>query len=144
MKRFLLLIGLLFPILARSQPPPPDVEAIDLSLIQLLANPEKYEGRRVRLVGVAHFEFEEAVLYLHREDEAVMNSRNAIWIGGKAGYTEADYKNLSGAFVYVEGIFTGKAHGHLGAFPGELKDVRRLEKKRTRADYESMRRRRPK
>jgi hypothetical protein len=121
MKQLLVFAISLLPVMAGSQPPPPLVEARDVSLIHLIANPEQHEGKMVRLVGVAHFEFEEAALYLHREDEAVMNSQNAIWIGGKAGYTQADYKALSGAFVIVEGRFTGKAHGHLGAYPGELR-----------------------
>ncbi|MGE3425112.1 MAG: hypothetical protein AB7N24_23935 [Dehalococcoidia bacterium] len=68
------------------------------------------------------------------EDAELLNCSNAVWLS-----VTRDYTNLSGAFVIVEGQFTTKGRGHLGAWPGELRDIRRLERMRTRADYERMR-----
>lgn len=144
MKKFMLVLLVAAPLVAGSQPPPSGEQALLVSMIQVIANPAKYEGRLIQLVGVAHFGEEEAALYLHREDEELLNTQNGVWVGGKEGFTEKDYQSLSGAFVRVEGKFTAKAHGHLGAFPGAFTSVRRLEKERTRADYESMRKPSPK
>jgi len=104
-------------------------EPASVSIVQLLATPERYEGRLVRVKGVAHFEFEESALYLHREDAECMNSSNGLWLrtGG--------HDDLSNAFVIVEGRFTARSHGHLGAWPGEIKNISRLERAGTRKDY---------
>ena len=110
-----------------------DDEPPSVSIIQLLATPERYEGRLVRVQGVAHFAFEESALYLHREDADCMNSSNGVWLDSDA---RAD---LSDKFVIVEGRFTAKDHGHLGAWPGEIQDVTRLERAGVRRDYQRMR-----
>ena len=140
------LIALLFafvPLVAESQPwtrgappPPSGPEARAVSMIQLIATPERYEGRLVRLAGVFQFGMEESALYLHREDADLLNGENGVWIDGKEGLTEKDYQALSGSYVLVEGVFTSKSRGHMGMFAGELRPVRRLERKRTRADYQ--------
>ena len=104
-------------------------EPASVSMVQLLATPERYEGRLVRVKGVAHFEFEESVLYLHREDAENMNGSNGLWLS-TGGHDE-----LSDVFVIVEGRFTARSHGHLGAWPGEIRDVTRLERAGTRREY---------
>jgi hypothetical protein len=105
----------------------------DVSIVQLLATPERYEGRRVRLKGFCHFEFEEHALYLHREDSEVLNRNNGVWLDSSS---LGDHLNET--FVLVEGTFTSKAHGHLGAWPGEIQRITRLEHLRSREEYEEM------
>jgi hypothetical protein len=100
-----------------------------VSIIQLLATPERYEGRLVQVRGVAHFEFEESALYLHREDADCMNSSNGVWLDSSL------YDHLSDEFVVVQGWFTSRSHGHLGAWPGEIQNIRLLERAGTRKDY---------
>ena len=100
-----------------------------VSMIQLLATPERYEGRRVLVHGVAHFEFEESGLYLHREDAECMNSSNGLWLAVSGQET------LSDVFVVVDGVFTAKRHGHLGAWPGELTNITLIHRAGTRRDY---------
>jgi hypothetical protein len=104
-------------------------EPTSVSIVQLLATPERYEGRLVMVKGIAHFEFEESALYLHREDADCMNSSNGIWLetGGQ--------EKLSDAFVVVVGRFTAREHGHLGAWPGEISAITVLERAGTRKDY---------
>ena len=41
---------------------------IDVTLVQLIANPEKFDGKQIRVIGFLRLEFEGNVLYLHRED----------------------------------------------------------------------------
>ena len=39
-----------------------------VSMIELIANPEKFDGKRVFVNGFVHFEFEGNGLYFHEED----------------------------------------------------------------------------
>jgi hypothetical protein len=118
---------------------PQDRDPQEVSVVQLIATPERFEGRRVRAVGFCHFAFEEQSLYLHREDADLLNARNAVWLAATGAYG-----GLNDTFVLVEGTFTAQSHGHLGAWPGELKDVTRLERAGTRRDYERPTREAPK
>jgi hypothetical protein len=99
-----------------------------VSLVQLIAAPEKFEGRRVRVQGFCRFVFEEQSLYLHREDSDTFNAANAVWLA-----TKERHENLNDTFVRVEGTFTTKDKGHLGVWPGALVRITRLERARTRS-----------
>jgi hypothetical protein len=52
-----------------------------VSLIQLIANPEKYDGKQVEVIGFLRLEFEGNALFLHQEDYEHRICRNAIGIG---------------------------------------------------------------
>lgn len=123
---------------AASESPSPAVtqpnEIQDVSLVQLIASPEKMEGRLVRVQGFCRFEFEEQAIYLHREDADQMNFANGLWLD-----TDRDYADRNATFVVVEGTFTTKSRGHLGAWPGAIRDITRLERSKSRADYERLR-----
>ena len=117
-----------------------------VSPIHLIANPEKYDGKRVRLRGFLHYQFEDSALYLSKDDADYLNSANAIWIRYDKTVkleilvcknikeitkpTADDFKYFDGRYVTVEGIFNMKGRGHLGVFSGELDNVVRLEEDR--------------
>lgn len=117
-----------------------------VSPIHLIANPEKYDGKRIRLHGFLHYQFEDSALYLSKDDADYLNSANAIWIRYDetvkleilickdikeiAKPTPNDFKYFDGRYVVVEGIFNMKNHGHLGVFSGALENVVRLEEQR--------------
>jgi hypothetical protein len=44
----------------------PDIA--DVSMVQLLATPERFHGKRVRFTGFVHLAFEGNGIYLHKED----------------------------------------------------------------------------
>ena len=52
-----------------------------VSLIQLIANPEKYDGKQVQVVGFLRLEFEGNALYLHEDDYTNNLYGNAVGIG---------------------------------------------------------------
>ena len=99
-----------------------------VSLIQLIATPEKFEGHRVQVEGFCRFVFEEHSLYLHREDSELLNTLNAVWLD-----TSESHGDLNDSFVRVAGTFTQKGRGHLGMWPGSLVRITRLERARTRS-----------
>jgi hypothetical protein len=95
----------------------------DTSIIQLLARPEVFDGRRVRVVGYIHFEFEGNGLYIHREDEKLNLLRNGVWVDFKQG--AAITGSCQDQYVVVEGTFNARNHGHLGLWGGAITDITR-------------------
>ncbi|WP_445232557.1 hypothetical protein [Duganella rhizosphaerae] len=55
-------------------------ELSDVSMIQLIANPQQYDGQPIRLIAFLNLEFEGNALYLHREDFDRSIVSNAVWI----------------------------------------------------------------
>lgn len=94
-----------------------------VSLYELIARPEVFHGRRVRVIGFAHFEFEGDGLYVHREDWERSISMNGLWIHPPS--TGAD--SLNNHYLLVEGRFNAKMRGHFGMWGGSLDSVTRYE-----------------
>src|SRR5690606_22889167 len=74
-----------------------------VSLIQLLANPEKYEGKLVRVTGFVHLEFEDNAVWLHKADFENSMHSNALWLHvekcvGWDGKPMSGYASLEGRF----------------------------------------------
>jgi hypothetical protein len=119
---------------------PPDVVLIDrhygkvqeygkiqhISLINLIATPEKFHGKLVRVQGVANFEFEGNALFLHKEDFKI-GTKNAVWLSPDATTLKIDEttlaKDFNGKYVVVEGIFDMNDHGHMDLFSGSISPV---------------------
>ena len=101
-------------------------ELKDVSMIQLIANPQQYDGKPIRVIAFLHLEFEGNALYLHREDFDKSVLSNAVWIS-LDDQTIRTSKKFSGGYVLVEGIFNAKDQGHLGSFSGSIQQVTRLQ-----------------
>jgi hypothetical protein len=82
------------------------VQPVDVSMIQLIATPEKYQGERVRVLAFLRLEFEGDAVYLHQQDYEQAIYRNGLWID--LPKTTASGKNLSNQYVLVEGVFDAK------------------------------------
>src|SRR5258708_16688216 len=50
------------------------------ALVELIARPELYDGKRVRVIGFVNFEFEGNGLYVSREDWQRSINRNGVWV----------------------------------------------------------------
>ena len=98
----------------------------DVSLVELIAQPTQYDGRPVRVVGFAHFEFEGNGLYLHREDYAQSISHNSVWLEPPGGEVAAAQR-ANDRYVIVEGTFDARNRGHLSMRSGAIVRVTRLD-----------------
>jgi hypothetical protein len=97
-------------------------EPLGVSLVQLIATPERYHGKLVRVVGFLRIEFEGDALYLHEEDYRHRINKNAIWIDVPP---EARNKHsLNNRYVIAEGVFDGDRRGHFDAYSGTRKGVK--------------------
>ncbi len=106
---------------------PANQYAIDVSMVQLLATPEKYDGKLVRVIGVGNLEFEGNYLSLSKEDYEY-GAGNSIWIelGDRAiSYEEA--KEYNGKYVIIEGFFDKDDRGHFDMFCGSITNISRYQ-----------------
>lgn len=94
-------------------------ESTRISIIQLIANPEKYHGKRVTAEGYLILEFEGTALYLGREDYEHGLRKNAVWVDIKADRSHIYHKE----YASITGVFDKNINGHFGAFSGCLKDI---------------------
>ena len=107
--------------------PGPDDAVRDVSLIELIAQPEKFDGRRVRFIGFLSVLFEGEAVYLHRQDFDQGISRNAVWIDIPADMTPQQRGEVGMRYVICVGVFRSSFHGHMDMFSGAVTNVERLE-----------------
>lgn len=105
----------------------PDLSPESVSLIQLIANPQQYDGKKVRFIGFLRLEFEGNAAYLHREDYENGLSQNAIWIDVPTNMSDRQKADTNLHYVICSGTFRAALHGHMGLFSGTLSDVYRLQ-----------------
>ena len=123
----------------RRAPPVYGSEPIDASLVQVLADPGQFDGRLVRVTGFCSIQFEDVAVYLHREDYDQMILKNAIWLdlGDLEELAFRDLQRKVGKrHCLIEGRLESRAHGHLGATSGTIRDITRIEPSASRAELE--------
>jgi len=81
----------------------------ELSMVQLLANPKAYEGKKILVGGVLNVGFEMDFLYLTCEDRMFHNIRNAVYLNFRTknilGVPIETLEGKSGAYAFIEGTF---------------------------------------
>jgi hypothetical protein len=99
-------------------------EPLDVSIIQLVANPAVYDGKVVRLIGFIHFEFEGNAIYLHKEDYDHAITNDGLWVDLAPGFSA---KECQGRYVIIEGTFRANDHGHMGMWSGAVRGITRCD-----------------
>ena len=93
-----------------------------VSIIQLIGNPDRYEGLEVRVSGYLVIKREGDALYLSKEHSDHSLSENALWIN--LSNKEADqWESFSHSYVTIYGEFSSSQKGHGSLFSGELKEI---------------------
>ena len=93
-----------------------------VSLVQLIATPERYDGRAVAVVGFLRLEFEGHCLYLHEEDYRHGIRKNAVWV--MLNHTINDRSaELNMHYVILVGTFDAKHKGPMDPYSGSLVNV---------------------
>jgi len=96
--------------------------ASSVSIIDLISQPEKYDGQEVIVTGFLSLDFEGSGIYLHREDYENSIYKNGLW----CDIDVVENKKIDHTYVSLEGIFDAKGKGHRGLWSGRLKDIRRV------------------
>ena len=100
----------------------------DVSLLELIAKPEAFHGKRVRLIGYVRLEFEGNAIYVSKESYEAAISKDALWLDPPAESPLARKGAKWGPrYAVVEGRFDAINQGHMGAFAGTITDTTRLD-----------------
>ncbi len=103
-------------------------EPENVSLIRLIANPEKYDGKKLQVVGFLHLEFEGDAIYLHEEDYKKGLVQNSFWVEFSPKLLKKkDPKKLSDKYVIIIGTFNAEHRGHMDMFGGTFENILRLD-----------------
>ncbi|HLK03599.1 MAG TPA: hypothetical protein VKT53_04095 [Candidatus Acidoferrum sp.] len=93
-----------------------------VSIVQLIATPEKYDGKVVQVMGFLRLEFEGNALYLHEDDY-----RHAIYKNGLMVVTnpkiETEAGKLNLRYIVLEGTFDAHNHGNKGLNSGTITNI---------------------
>ena len=88
-----------------------------VSLINLVATPEKYDGKIIIVTGFLNLEFEDYALYFHSEDYERALTANSITISVQ---DDPELKKLDKKYVVIQGVFRSfgdlrysRGHGHI-------------------------------
>jgi hypothetical protein len=96
--------------------------------LQLIATPEAFEGKVVRVRGYARIEHYGTADHLHREDWDRMLAKNGLWLtandSASAASKEARVHDL---YALMEGRFTAKRKGYRGLWCPAIEEVSRME-----------------
>jgi len=101
-------------------------EFLDVSLIQLIANPNRWDGKLVQVIGFINIEFEGNALYLHKEDWRRGLEKNALWLDLTLARM-GELLPLRRHYVIIRGRFDGKRYGHMSLFSGEITQIDRCD-----------------
>jgi hypothetical protein len=83
----------------------PDDELLcTVSLVELISRPEIYDGRRVKVVGWLHLEFEGDALYLHREDYDRATMLNSLRFSAPKSFKDRSAE-FNDSYCIVMGTF---------------------------------------
>ncbi|MDP9076504.1 MAG: hypothetical protein M3O71_03695 [Bacteroidota bacterium] len=75
-----------------------------------------------------NLEFEGNGIYLNEEDYYQSISKNGLWVEMDKESTKLPgVRQCNRQYVLMEGTFDAVNQGHMGAFSGAIKDIKRLE-----------------
>ncbi len=104
-----------------------------ISMVRLLADPDRYHGKAIQVEGFLRVGFEDNAIYLSRDDASYLITKNGFWITidheewKKRGADPEFFKNKH---VLIEGFFDADVLGHVGLFSGGFEDVWRVQELR--------------
>jgi hypothetical protein len=102
-----------------------------LDFATLLKSPKDYDGKRIRLTGFYHGEFEGSSFAATKA--GIRAYDKALWLGGMSSFADPKkISDLNDATLTVDGTFELGPGGHMGLWMGEL--VRITESKPTKAE----------
>lgn len=97
-----------------------------VSWFNLLANPERFHGQVVQLVGFTQFEFEGNTVSFSSEHALLGANADALWLDVEGLSVEAGQR-CHRQYCLIEAVFDAESRGHLGCCAGTLRNIRRLE-----------------
>ena len=91
-----------------------------VSIVKLIVQPEKYDGRRVQVEGFVNLEFEHNVLCLNSSS----SGSECIWVD-VSGLADPGFRR---GRAVIEGTFNGRLRGHFGCCAGTIENISRVSR----------------
>ena len=111
MKSLLVVLALLIP-LPSTVPLLGDTKVdAPISIIQVIGNPQEFDGKRIAVVGFLGLHKDGNILYLHREDEEMGLYKNGLTVQFDYPLTQDDVTQVNMHYVYLGGIFDAHDKG---------------------------------
>ena len=96
-------------------------------MVALLATPQKFDGKLIRVIGVLGIQPESNALYLHEEDYDYGLTKNSFSLR-LTEEQEKKFRVLNKKHVIVEGKFSANGPEAMDMTSGAIFDVYRLER----------------
>lgn len=94
------------------------------SIINIIANPQKHNGKLVQVKGFIHVEVENSAIYITEEDYNYGITKNSIWL--EISRDEINKFDKNDKYVVIEGFFDMKNEGNEGNYSGSLTNITKL------------------
>lgn len=115
------------PSAARGPGASPD-SPVSVSLVQLIATPDAFDGKYVVVWGFVHLAHEGTAIYLHREDLEHGLTKNGLWLEANNATPEGSKEaQVHKRYALIAGQFAGKKKGHLGLWSGTIRSITRMQ-----------------
>jgi hypothetical protein len=110
---------------AEDAPSPNWEEYERVSMVQLIATPKEFDGKKTQVCGFATIEFEGTALYLTRDDMKYLINRNSLWLDVR-DWEEKRWTAHHRRAICVYGVFNAADKGHRGAHSGAVHEIARV------------------
>jgi hypothetical protein len=97
------------------------------SMIELITNPVKFDGKTIRVIGFLNLEFEGNVLYMHKEDYDHAILGNGVWVDTDTRSLPKKATCSPRRYAILEGTFNARNAGHFGAWSGAIEKITRCD-----------------
>ncbi|MEP0365603.1 MAG: hypothetical protein ABJN36_08975 [Cyclobacteriaceae bacterium] len=94
-----------------------------ISLIKLIATPEKYHNKEVIVSGFLNLQFEGTAIYLHEDDCQNGLNKNGFWVNFSDNVTKEQLSISNQNYVTLRGTFDMERAGHFGLWSGTIKNI---------------------
>lgn len=95
-----------------------------VSLVEIIAHPQKYDGKQILVIGFVTLGFEQDAIWLHKDDAIQMISKNALSLSLHPMPREAYGLDLQPHYATICGVF--KAHDKtkiLSIYSGDIVEI---------------------
>lgn len=97
------------------------------SIINLIANPQRFNEYRVRVVGHVRLREEATAVYLSASDAAYEITKNGVWLDVTNEFIEANKSRFDGKVCLIEARFSLTQKGFSELWSGALEDITTIE-----------------
>jgi hypothetical protein len=100
----------------------PAQQAISVSMLQLIATPEQFNGKLISVIGFVTLDKEGDLLFAHQEDAVHWILGNAIQVA-ETKQMFADREKLDQKYVKIIGIFRASDRHRIPFYSGTIEEI---------------------